>query len=65
VGPRAGLDVVVRRKNPNIATARALGPWSRVLLEKLMITLIVKKFPALNGTRKKVQNLSTQVANNV
>jgi hypothetical protein len=28
-----------------------LTPWSRVLLEKLIVTHLSKKFPALNGTR--------------
>jgi hypothetical protein len=27
-------------------------PWSRVLLEKLTVTQLVKKFPAFYGTRK-------------
>jgi hypothetical protein len=30
----------------------ALTPWSRVLLEKLTDFQLVKKFPALYGTRK-------------
>jgi hypothetical protein len=28
-----------------------LGPWNRVLLEKLIGVQPVKKFPAFNGTR--------------
>jgi hypothetical protein len=28
----------------------SLTPWSRVLLEKLIVTHLVKKFPAFNGT---------------
>jgi len=29
-----------------------LIPWNRVLLEKLTVSQIVKKFPIFNGTRK-------------
>jgi len=31
--------------------SRQLTPWSRVLLEKLTVTQLVKKFPAFYGTR--------------
>jgi hypothetical protein len=29
-----------------------LTPWSRALLEKLIVTQIVKKFPVFYGTRR-------------
>jgi len=30
----------------------SLTPWSRVLLENLIVTLLVKKFPAFFGTQR-------------
>jgi hypothetical protein len=32
--------------------ATQLTPWNRVLLEKLIVTQLVKKFPAFYGTRR-------------
>jgi len=29
-----------------------LTPWNRILLEKLLVTQLVKKFPAFYGIRK-------------
>jgi len=36
-----------------------LIPWSRVLLEKLIVTELVKKFPAFNGIRRFITVLTT------
>jgi hypothetical protein len=33
-------------------TYHLLTPWSRVLLEKLIVLQLVKKFPAFYGTRR-------------
>ena len=34
-------------------------PWSRVLLEKLTVIQLVKKFPAFYGTRKFITALTS------
>jgi hypothetical protein len=34
------------------ASRNWLTPWSRILLQKLIVTQLVKKFPALYGTRR-------------
>jgi hypothetical protein len=43
MGPRAVLDAVVKRTK--------LTAWSTVLLEKLILTQLVKKFPAFYRKR--------------
>jgi hypothetical protein len=43
----------IQAKNSEIPFLTDLPtPWSRVLLEKLRGYQLVKKFPALNGTRR-------------
>jgi len=42
-----------------IASSYLLIPWSRVLLEKLTGSQLVKKFPALFGTRKFITALTS------
>jgi len=36
----------------NVLFTQNITPWSRVLLEELTVTQLVKKFPAFYGTRK-------------
>jgi len=36
-----------------------LNPWSRVLLEKLIVAQLVKKFPAFYGTRSFITVFTT------
>ena len=36
-----------------------LKPWSRVLLEKLLVLQLIKKFPAFYGTRKFITVLTS------
>jgi hypothetical protein len=44
-----------RRYYLNYATRLALlTPWSRVVLEKLTVTHLLKKFPSFYGTRKSI-----------
>jgi len=38
----------------NYLLTNVLTPWNRVLLEKLTVSQIVKKFPPFNGTRKDI-----------
>jgi hypothetical protein len=39
--------------------AYLLTPWSRVLLEKLTVLQLVKKFPAFYGTRRFITALTS------
>jgi hypothetical protein len=36
-----------------------LTPWSRVLLDKLIVTKLVKKFPTFYGTQRFITAFST------
>jgi hypothetical protein len=49
------------RSTPTMQCVLLLTPWSRVLLEKLTGSQIVKKFPAFYGTRRFITAFTSAV----
>jgi hypothetical protein len=50
VGPGATAPLI-HPKTPFTTNFRIISTWSRILLEKLIVALLVKKFPICYGTQ--------------